>query len=117
MFMLAWSFERREARRALYARAIHLQQTKTIKEIAIALGLSVGQVNRLLHDPPAAEENVEAVVLSNAALSDRMAVRRAKRRKAVHQRERDEKHEAKAAATVCLIEALIEMRPYVGSEP
>jgi hypothetical protein len=32
------------------------------------------------------------------------------------QRARDEKHEAKAAAVACLIEAFIELRPYVGTE-
>ena len=117
MLMLAWSFERREARRALYAQAVQLQQTRTIKQIAGVLGLSIGQVNRLLHDPPASEEQLQAAVLANAAMAERMAARRAKRREVKRQREHDETHEMKAAATVCLIEALIELRPYVGTMP
>jgi maltooligosyltrehalose synthase len=58
---------------------------------------------------------LKVVAESAAARVERQAWRK-RLRAEDRQRARDEKHEAKAAAVACLIEAFIELRPYVGTE-
>ena len=128
MFMAGWSFEQREARRALYAEAVRLRgEGCGRKQMAALLGLSAGRLGALLSDPPFSEADLQRRNEINArARKDaaEWAARRRKRdrelrarwRSEAMQQRRDEEREAKANAFVCLIEALEEMRPYVGTE-
>ena len=129
MFMAGWSFERREARRALYAEAVRLREKKIPRRLmAPMLGLSPGRLGALLADPPWSEEALELKIINDTRRREEAKALEARRqrarrvlnrlrRKKVRQLLADEQHELRAQSLACLIEAYIEMRPYVGTEP
>ena len=113
--------EQRNARRALAAKVAKLHGgAMTHKKVGLLLGISPTLVHTLLYRPMPSErqmkEAAERNALARKARKQRAAQRNAEWREAWRQRQQDEAYEAKANAFVCLIEALAEMRPYVGTE-
>lgn len=122
-YMRGFTLAERDAERALYAKAVALRQTTNVKGVAAALGLNVGRVSALLSCPPWSEERLDRDAEALSEYREFLAFHRAESRKAkrewreaLRQHQRDEAHEVKAQSAVCLIEAFVEMAPYVGTE-
>lgn len=123
--MRGWSLAHRDAERAAHAKVAEIRKEGVrLKEIGVRLGLSTGRVYSLLTLPPLSEEARDALLESERVARQERQRRAAEwraRDAAMQKREREEfrrrgheeAHETNAQAFVCLIEALIEMRPFL----
>jgi DNA polymerase III delta prime subunit len=126
--MHGFTLAERDAERALYAKVAKMRKRRNVTGVAAALGLGVSRVYALLRRPPYTEKQLEQRARDKVREQelrrlqmDAWKARREARQRMLHeaylQLQRDEEHEVKAQAAACLIEALAEMRPYVGTEP
>lgn len=123
--MLGFSLEQRQAERAMAKRANRLRsEGLPIRSIAALLGVNPSKAYGLVTWPPFSEEQIAAHLAARAAEREAMKARAQQRRSArrefearwraeIERQQAEERHETSAASLVCLIEALIEMRPYV----
>jgi hypothetical protein len=121
--MRGLNLEQRNAERALYAQVVKMRKKMPVSAIVELLGLNKSRVYDLIGFPPLSEEHLKAIANHDARerkirKAETAEWREMEKRLRAKQRQekRDEKHEAKAAAVACLIEAFIELRPYVGTE-
>jgi len=117
------SLAERDADRALYAKARKMRDKMPLKAVAAFLELPVSTVYTLLGRPPPSEVHLDQWAEAQSEYAEFGDAMRAERREeerrwheARRQRRADEAHEVKAQAVHCLIEAFVEMAPYVGTE-
>ena len=111
--MIGWSLERREAERALYAEVARLRKETNVTGVAKQLGLTMYRVYALLNWPPISEQEWQNRAQFSAKHKEWARAKERRRREAAKQLKLAEEDEKNGNALACLIEALIEMRPYL----